>query len=170
MCLGPGPMPNGAEIARSTIQEVRKVVLRPCGAGRRPHSFARRADALLVTCDRCEHVYDLQHGWCPRQELEGQPRQHRPQALGAAKRHCVPCVELYVFLPCAVLIHCAEVSKPHNCSHLPQVPPASMAIMFSPCRLMNQKQVRSFHSVYQMPRIHRATGPFMRATRAFFLV
>ena len=84
--------------------------------------------------------------------------------------NCVPCVELYVFLPCAVLIHCAEVSKPHNCSHLPQVAPASMAIMFSPCRLMNQKQVRSFHSVYQMPRIHRATGPFMRATRAFFLV
>ena len=28
--------------------------------------------------------------------------------------NCVPCVELYVFLPCAVLIHCAEVSKPHN--------------------------------------------------------
>ena len=83
---------------------------------------------------------------------------------------CVPCAKLFPLLPCVVLLSCAEASTPINRSHLPQVPPAAMAIMFSPCRLMNQNQVRSFHSVYQMPRTHRAARPIMRAKRAITLV
>ena len=40
MCLGRRPMPIGAENARSTIQEVRKVALGPSAADGRPHTFA----------------------------------------------------------------------------------------------------------------------------------
>ena len=40
MCLGRRPIPIGAENARSTIQEVRKVALGPSAAVDRPHTFA----------------------------------------------------------------------------------------------------------------------------------
>ena len=40
MCLGPGPIPNGAEIARSTIQEAGKVALGPSATEADAHTFA----------------------------------------------------------------------------------------------------------------------------------
>ena len=40
MCLGPGPIPNGAEIARCTTKEVHKVALGPSATEADAHTFA----------------------------------------------------------------------------------------------------------------------------------
>ena len=40
MCLGPGPIPNGAEIARCTSKEVHKVALGPSATEADAHTFA----------------------------------------------------------------------------------------------------------------------------------
>jgi len=40
MCLGPGPIPNGTEIARTYPQEVHKVALGPSATEADAHTFA----------------------------------------------------------------------------------------------------------------------------------
>ena len=57
-----------------------------------------------------------------------------------------------------------------DCSHLPQVHPAAMAMILNLCKLMIQLKVRSIRPVHLTPRVHRAPCPFMRATGAFDFV
>ena len=76
--------------------------------------------------------------------------------------NCVPCVELFLLLPCQVLSLRALVVGTLVSE---QVHPAAVAI-FCPCTMMVQLQVRSFRSVHQTPRIRRASCPIVRAKHA----
>ena len=98
MCLGPGPMPIGAENARSTIQEVRKVALGPSAAVGRPHTFAccalqpfscfpfflSRAAALDAASSGAAAAIQCCFSW--EQPLFVAARRHR-RCLAAVQRH-----------------------------------------------------------------------------------